>query len=49
MHLVLVGAIAELTALADEERATRAVDGSTIVQSTLLSPSKLWIQHKSSR
>jgi len=31
MHLVLVGAIAELAALADEDRATRAVDGFTIV------------------
>jgi hypothetical protein len=46
MHLVLVGAIAELTALADEERATRAVGGFTIVQSALLSSSKLWIQQE---
>jgi hypothetical protein len=46
MHLVLVGAIAELTALADEECTTRAVDGFTIVQSALLSSSKLWIQQE---
>ena len=46
MHLVLVGAIAELAALADEESATRAVDGFTIVESAFLSSSKLWIQQE---
>jgi len=46
MHLVLVGAVAELAALADEESAARAVDGFTIVESALLPMSKLWIQQE---
>jgi len=40
MHLVLVGAIAEFAALADEESAARAVDGFTIVESALLPMSR---------
>jgi hypothetical protein len=46
MHLVLVGAVAELAALADEESAARAVDGFTIVESALLPMPKLWIQQE---
>jgi hypothetical protein len=46
MHLVLVSAVTELAALADEESATRAIEGFTIVQSALLSSSKLWIQQE---
>jgi hypothetical protein len=36
MHLVLLGAIAELAALTNEDGATRAVDGFTIVQFRVL-------------
>jgi hypothetical protein len=34
MHLILVGAIPKLAALADEDGATRAIDGFPIVEST---------------
>src|SRR6266581_3870042 len=46
MHLVLVGAVAEFAALADEESAAGAVDRFTIVESALLPMSKLWIQQE---
>jgi hypothetical protein len=46
MHLVLVGAIAELAALTDEDSAARAVDSFTVVQSALLPTTKLWIQQE---
>jgi hypothetical protein len=46
MHLVLIGAVAEFAALADEESAARTVDGFTIVESALLPMSKLWIQQE---
>jgi hypothetical protein len=46
MHLVLVRAIAELAALADEDGAAGAVDGLAVIQSPFLPPSKLWIQQE---
>jgi hypothetical protein len=46
MDLVLVGAIAELAALTDEDGAARAIDGFTIVQSAFLPTTKLRIQQE---
>ena len=46
MHLVLIHAIAELAALADEDGTARAVDSFTIVQSAFLPMTKSWIQQE---
>src|SRR5437867_13368259 len=46
MHLILIRTITELATLADEDGATRAVDGFTVVESALLPTTKLWIQQE---
>ncbi len=46
MYLVLIRTIAKLAALADEDSAAGAVDGFTVVESTLLPTTKLWIEQE---
>lgn len=46
MHLILVCTVTELAALAHEDGATRAVDGFTVVEPTLLPTTELWIEQE---
>jgi len=43
VDLILVGAIAELAALANEDGTRRTIDGLAVVQSTLLAPTPFWV------
>jgi len=46
VHLILVGAIAELTALPTEMARLALLTASPVVQSTLLPTTELWIQQE---